>query len=179
MSTAYSPFEEPDGPTTAPAVELVGPPEASASGVAQRTLTCPECGQQAVVSMNRRLAADFCPRCDYPLFWSPSEVVLDPRGGGESLRRLPGAVGRQSVGSAACPHCAERNQIAATVCIRCGGSMRLAPPPPPPMVAPPPIPVVVEEEPEPESDTFWWWVSAAAGIAMALLLALLLVRWLS
>ena len=33
-------------------------------------VTCPECGAVAHVQAGARLASDFCPQCDYPLFWA-------------------------------------------------------------------------------------------------------------
>lgn len=143
---------------------------------AQRSVACPGCGQPATVSMNRRVAADFCPRCDYPLFWTPSEVIVDPRSSGESLRRLPGAVGQQRVGSVACPACSELNVVSAVTCVRCGALMRPAAPAPAPLPAMAPLPApVVEPEPEPESDNFWLWVSIAIGVAVASLIVLGLI----
>ncbi len=156
--------------------EAPRPPEdeEAATLEATRQVACPECGQPAMVTLNRRQSADFCVRCDFPLFWTPSDLLLADGGTGDSLRRLPGAEGRQQLGSATCPTCAELNLITAEICVRCGGLMRLplaapvaAPaPPPPPLAAP-------EPEPEPEDDRFWIWVSIAGGIALAVLIALL------
>ena len=47
-------------------------------------LACPECGTVSTVHADRRLATDFCPTCDYPLFWArPSS------GAGVDRRRRP------------------------------------------------------------------------------------------
>ena len=44
------------------------------------TVTCPECGTIAQVTLNRRESMDFCRTCDYPLFWTPTKVVRDASG---------------------------------------------------------------------------------------------------
>jgi len=141
------------------------------------SLTCPECGASGVVDPSRRDAVDFCPSCDFPLFWAREQVVIGEQSdaGDDSLRRLPGALGRQVIASVPCPHCSEPNLPSATVCVRCGLSMTVVeqpPPPPPPAPAPPPAPepVVVEEEPR---WTWIWWVLLvvtllAAGVAVVI-----------
>lgn len=136
-------------------------------------VTCPECGATQEVHLNRRDAVDFCRRCDFPLFWTPSRVTRDRDLGPESeaLRRLPGTVGRDLLASFACPHCAELNVVAAENCIRCGLSMHpVAPPPPPPVVVAPPPPVVVE----PERGVPWWvWLLLALATAAIVVLVVL------
>jgi hypothetical protein len=95
--------------------------------------------------------------CDYPLFWTPSQALYD-RGGtlsDESLRRLPGTVGRATVASLACPHCAEPNPVTGQLCVRCGLTLHPVAEPPPPLpvyIPPPPAPVYVEEK----SRVAWW-----------------------
>jgi Zn ribbon nucleic-acid-binding protein len=136
-------------------------------------VTCPECGATQDVQLNRRDAVDFCRRCDFPLFWAPQRVTRDRDVGGEaeSLRRLPGTVGRTMLASVRCPHCAEPNTVSAVVCVRCGLSMHPVAPPPPPVVTapPPPEPVIIE----PERVTPWWvWLVIAFGagaVAMVVL----------
>ena len=87
-------------------------------------ITCPECGTTASVTLNRRDSVDFCRTCDYPLFWTPSQIVRDPSDSSdESLRRLPGTVGRATVASLACPFCYEPNALSAQTCVRCGKPM--------------------------------------------------------
>jgi len=138
---------------------------------ATREVTCPECGHPARVTLNRRSATDFCARCDFPLFWIPSQVVLEDRGIGDSLRRLPGAVGRQSVGTAACPACSEQNLLGADVCIRCGASMEPTVLLQAPLVAPPPAPEpepVVEAEPSRD----WHWIVIASAVVGLVILAI-------
>ncbi len=122
-------------------------------------VTCPECGQIAQIDPAHREAGDFCRKCDYPLFWARSLVVL-PSGEdtGASLRRLPGTAGRAATASVPCPHCGEPNSPIADNCLRCGLPMR-------PVAAPPPEPepvfvpmVEAEPGPEPPEDYPWWWV---------------------
>ena len=155
---------------------------AAGSTASTEMITCPECGTTALVTLNRRQSDDFCRQCDYPLFWVPSRILLGRAGDGgdESLRRLPGTVGRATIASATCPHCAEPNSVTADVCVRCGLTMHpVAPPPPPPLPAIQPAPQPPVEEPEPEPDPAWaWWVwlliclSAAAAIAVVTYLIL-------
>ena len=137
-------------------------------------VTCPECGATQDVQLNRRDAVDFCQRCDFPLFWAPQRPTRDRETGGEteSLRRLPGTVGRTTLASVPCPHCFELNTVSAVVCVRCEQSMHPIEPPPPPPAAPPPLPPEpVYEEPEPV--TPWWvWVLvafSAGAVAMVVL----------
>jgi hypothetical protein len=165
---------EPQTPVPAPPViEVITP-------AAVEVLTCPECGTVASVTVNRRDAADFCRTCDYPLFWTPSRVHYDSvsRSADETLRRLPGTVGRATIASLPCPHCAEPNALSAQVCIRCGLSMHpieAAPPPPPePEYEPPPPAVYIE----PEHGIAWWvWALLATGlVALAVLLILVLTH---
>ena len=124
---------------------------------AAETITCPECGEIASVEPGRRRSEDFCRRCDFPLFWARSAVVV-PFGEetGASLRRLPGTVGRAATAALACPHCGEPNGPAALICVRCGGDMHPVAPPPPVVLAPPPP--APEPEPEPITPFPWWWV---------------------
>ncbi|MEO6885186.1 MAG: hypothetical protein ABI232_02715 [Jatrophihabitantaceae bacterium] len=141
------------------------------------TLTCPECGTSASVTVNRREATDFCRTCDYPLFWTPSRVYYDnlARSADETLRRLPGTVGRATVASLPCPHCAEPNALTAQICVRCGLSMypvqELAPEPEP-VYAPPPPPAVYVE---PDRGVAWWvWALLALGAAALITLIVLI-----
>lgn len=135
---------------------------------ARESVTCPECGHVAEVTLNKRDSVDFCPQCDFPLFWTPAQIVLgDGARADESLRRLPGTGGRVTVASVPCPHCSESNSLSAITCVRCGLPMALAPePPPPPPPAPAPAPVVVPQQGVP----LWLWV--LLGITAAMVLAL-------
>ncbi len=147
------------------------PPAATpASEVRRESVVCPECGQVAPAALTRRDSGDFCTRCDFPLFWTPSEIQLgdDQRTSAESLRRLPGTAGRVTVASTPCPHCHEANTLSATSCVRCGLPMVVAPEPAPVHVAPAPPP---EPAPEPVKRTPWWlWL--LLGLTAALLVAL-------
>jgi hypothetical protein len=135
----------------------------------EHQITCPECGTVAMVALSRRESSDFCARCDYPLFWTPTTIVLDASASnGESLRRLPGAAGQAVVASVPCPHCAEGNALAAVVCVRCGGLMN--PPEPAPVVVAPPPPLPTPA-PEPER-TLPLWVWLVGGTTLLLLMAL-------
>lgn len=155
-----------------PTVVAAAPP---ASAPAREQLTCPECGTAALVTVNRRDSADFCRTCDFPLFWTPAAVLLEDanRPAGESLRRLPGTVGRATLAALPCPTCAEPNALSARVCVRCGGPMQMqAPPPPPePVYVPPPA---AAPEPEPEKDVPWWvWLLVGLVAAALIVIAVL------
>lgn len=154
-----------DQPTASLAPPLAVPTPTYAP---EEQVTCPECGTVAMVALTRREADDFCVQCDYPLFWTPSKVVLDTGStSGDSLRRLPGTSGRVMVGSAPCPHCAEGNLLTAAVCARCGGLMN-PPAPAPVVVAPPPPP---PPAPAPKARTpLWVWL--VAGSTLLLLVAM-------
>ena len=168
---------EPDPPVefgiaTAPVVQPPEPllhkdsPPPPSSG---DLVTCPECGEMALVETAQRRSADFCRRCDFPLFWARTTVIV-PSGEetGASLRRLPGTVGRAATASVLCPHCAEPNSPVAQTCIRCGLPMILveAPPPPPEPVYVAPLP---EPEPEPEPRGIpWWWIVAMIACLIAI-----------
>lgn len=156
-----------DAPTQALAPPLAVPIPTSAP---DEQVTCPECGTVAMVALTRRESDDFCAQCDYPLFWTPSKVVLDSGTlAGDSLRRLPGTSGRVMVGSVPCPHCAEGNLLTAALCARCGGDMN--PPPAPVVIAPaPPPPPAPEPEP---TKSVPWWVWAVGGVTLLLLIALI------
>lgn len=153
-----------DQPTVAPvpastAVELV---------------TCPSCGTSAQVTLNRRESDDFCRTCDFPLFWTPSKIFRgEDDNGADSLRRLPGTVGRATIASLNCPTCFEPNSLSAQVCVRCGGPMHLSVEPPPLPVPPPPP--VVPEPPPPEPEQVGWWVWAMLALGAAGLIALIVL----
>ena len=115
------------------------------------TLTCPGCGSQVEVEQFAKSSEEFCRTCDYPLFWAtpPKEFVFDDdaTNADTTLRRLPGAGGKQAVATAACPTCMELNPLDAEWCLRCSGPMRI-------VVEEEPEPIVEEpeEEPEPEPE---------------------------
>jgi hypothetical protein len=164
-ATAASPAQPAHDP-----VSLRPAPEAAAPPAERRTesVTCPECGTRADVTVTRRDAVDFCNRCDFPLFWTPSTIQLGDRETAEAtLRRLPGTAGRVTVASVPCPHCDEANLLTATTCGRCGRPMVLEEAPAPVVVAPPPPPPA--PAPEPRS---LWWLWLLLGLSGVLLAAL-------
>lgn len=109
----------------------------------ERTVTCPECGTLGVVTSGGRAAADFCPSCDYPLFWARESATVSVTTTDEALYRAPGTSGASLASSISCPSCGERNAPVESVCARCSSSLRPAPPAAP---APPPLPVPVVQE---------------------------------
>ena len=117
-------------------------------------IVCPECGQVAHLIAVRRSADEFCTHCDYPLFWAPSAVPMATPGSNNlaTLRRLPGAGGRQRVGSKVCPECGELNPLKQTHCIRCAADLD---PKPVVVAAPPPI-LVAPPAPPPAPRPPWW-----------------------
>ncbi len=133
------------------------------------TLTCPDCGHQAFFDRMRRGADEFCPTCDYPLFWAKSDVPIGEleESVDATRRRLPGAGGRLTIGSRTCPECTEHNRLSATHCIRCGADLD---PPPAPEPEPEPEPIVVELPPPPPPPapvpTWPLWVAVAASVAV-------------
>jgi hypothetical protein len=166
------------GPGTGPGIGAgIGAAASTAPG-SQELVTCPECGTTAMITLNRRDAADFCRNCDFPLFWTPSAIQREADGAtaAETLRRLPGTGGRATVAAVPCPHCAEPNSVSAVFCTRCGLPMVLpepAPIPEPVVYAPPPPPVVVEE---PVKTVPWWvWALIGAGFVITVTLIILAV----
>ena len=77
-------------------------------------IVCPGCSRVTQLVAVRRAADEFCSHCDYPLFWAPTAVPMATPGASNlaTLRRLPGAGGRQRVGSKVCPECGELNPLA-------------------------------------------------------------------
>lgn len=135
-------------------------------------VSCPECGHVSSLVAIRRAAEEFCPHCDYPLFWAPSATAITERGSSNdaTLRRLPGAGGRHRVGTKVCPECGELNTITATHCSRCDADLDPKPAPlPEPTPPPPPEPI---PEPEPVARTPWWWWALGAALAVTILVIL-------
>jgi len=127
-----------DGETAvlAPPAPLPPPP------AHEEEATCPSCGAPGQADFTRRDAADFCPKCDFPLFWSRDRVVQPSTDGPDDsgLRRLPGTAGRAALASLLCPVCAEPNPATGVTCVRCGSDLH-----PKPVVEP----VVAAALPEP------------------------------
>lgn len=142
------------------------------------TLTCPDCGDVSERETLTRSAADFCPVCDFPLFWAPAGVALlsgAERDGDDALRRLPGAGGHRQRVTRRCPDCGEQNPLGRTDCLRC--SALLDPPEPEPVVLeaepePVPEPVVVAPKGQPR----WFWPALIIGLVTVTVLILLLSR---
>jgi hypothetical protein len=143
------------------------------------TVTCPECGTVCYLRAGTRLASDFCPTCDYPVFWArPSGPAPVAGSGDDSLRRAPGASGAAAVATLACPVCSELNLPTAATCVRCGASMTPPPAPPaPPLPEPAPV-VVVQPAPPPApcGHPPTWLVALTTALASVGLT--LLVVWL-
>ena len=140
-------------------------------------IVCPECGQITTLVAIRKSAEEFCPHCDYPLFWAPAAapLVAGSVASDATLRRLPGTAGRQTIGMIVCPACGELNPIDGIWCIRCTAALHPMPAPEPePEPLPPPEPEP-EPEPLPEPRSWWWIVWALTGIvgAVGILLFLL------
>lgn len=133
------------------------------------TITCPDCGNAAMFESMRRGADEFCPNCDFPLFWAKSDVPAGTLGDlvDATRRRLPGTGGRTTIGTRVCPECAELNRLSATHCIRCGADLDPPPPPPPPEPEPEPVVVFVPPPPPPPPAPTWpLWAAVAAGLVV-------------
>ncbi len=176
--------EEPSAPGKAPRslsavpsaeqTQQIATPPPGAPEEKREVVVCPSCHKGREVALNRRHAMDFCPEpgCDFPLFWTPSQIDLGTSDTeADSLRRRPGTDGRVTVASRACPHCDEANPLEAETCLRCGLPMiLLAPTPPPePVVVAPPAPAPVE----PRRTPLWVWIV----LALTTLVALGLIVW--
>ncbi|MBV9823045.1 MAG: hypothetical protein JO144_12465 [Actinobacteria bacterium] len=158
-------------PDPAPAAAPARAPRVAHHPVA---ITCPECGAPATVELTRRDALDFCQRCDFPLFWSRDQVVVsEPLDrNDDSLRRLPGTLGRVVIASVPCPHCNEPNLPTASLCVRCGLSMQggTPPPPPRPVAVPLPEPAMEPLEDEPSHWRLWLLVLVTVLLVAAIVL---------
>jgi predicted RNA-binding Zn-ribbon protein involved in translation (DUF1610 family) len=149
--------------------------ERPGAGVDDLDVTCPECGTVTRVRADRRLASDFCPTCDYPLFWArPSSSAVPDEEGDDARWRAPGASGALAASTLACPACSELNVPTAVRCVRCGSSMT---PPPPPVEPPPPAPaplvIVRQAPPEPCGHPDTWMVITLTAVVTATLTLLL------
>lgn len=107
-------------------------------------IECPGCGLLVVGSDPRASAEWFCPRCDYPLFFTTQPVVPEPDGERRGARRrLPGVAGRAVTAAGPCWNCGEWNEANANACLRCAATL---PKPLPPQLGP----FETVEVPEPE-----------------------------
>jgi hypothetical protein len=151
--------------------------------MAMADVICPNCKTSTELLAIRRNHDEFCPSCDYPLFWvSTSLPTTRPGTTNEpTLRRLPGVGGRQSVGSKVCSNCGELNQLGETHCDRCKAELDPKPPepivvvipPPPPAPEPAPIVVVV---PPPTPPWWWWWPLGLIGIAIVIRIVIAIIE---
>lgn len=136
-------------------------------------VTCPRCAFQTVFQEIRRSADEFCPDCDFPLFWAgpPSAEGVDESG--DAFRRLPGAEGRDAIGDRECPHCGERNSISRQLCVRCN-KLLITPAAPIPAPLPWPAP---HEPPPPLTDPPKWPVWAVAALLVIVIFLLVGYIW--
>lgn len=140
-------------------------------------VTCPECGTVATVAARRRAATDFCPSCDYPLFWARTRPELEPDAAGTDARyRAPGTAGAASESALTCPECGEQNPASGRLCLRCGADLRPAPPPAP-QAPPPPAPTIIAPAPIVRCSHPPMWVVAAISSVLTLAVTLT-VLWL-
>lgn len=154
---------------------VVTPTEPLVPMTTGRSVSCPECGAVATITVNRRESHDFCAACDFPLFWTPNQVVIGDADlqAHAALRRLPGTAGRTTVGNLSCPHCAEANPLSGVLCLRCSGDLRPVAAVP---VAPPEPEPVPEPVAEPTGISSWWWVLGGATLALLIVVVVSLVR---
>jgi hypothetical protein len=143
-------------------------------------IECPGCGTVTRLDGIVRTAEEFCPECDYPLFWAPAAMAAPAVEGGPldtSLRRLPGTAGRTMIATIVCPSCAEPNPVRNELCLRCRGVLRPKPEPEPAPLPPPPPPrvEVIPPPPPPPKRVVWPWmllvlvlILAAVWIAIAI-----------
>ncbi|HZB42675.1 MAG TPA: hypothetical protein VE487_17010 [Ilumatobacter sp.] len=142
-------------------------------------VVCPKCKTTTELAAIRRNADEFCPRCDYPLFWVSSGIPTTRPGTSSdaTLRRLPGVGGRQRVGSKVCPECGDPNPLGETHCTRCKAELEPKLPEPPPAVvvvaAPAPEPVVVVVA-TPAADPPWWYWWPLGLIVVAVLIRIMI-----
>ncbi len=140
------------------------------------SLACPECGTVSTAHVGRRQASDFCPVCDYPLFWASGTVAKGVRpSAADTTRRAPGLAGARELAAVACPACGELNEPGAIICYRCAAVMEV-PVPPVPAPVPLPQPVVVVKEVEPcGHPPIWWVVVATAMVSVAMTITVMTI----
>jgi hypothetical protein len=159
LNTELMEVEHEDAPSELePSGTMIGREAASAAAVtpaddaavhaaepgAEVEIECPGCGLLVVGSDPRASAEWFCPRCDYPLFFTSQPVVPAVEGERRAARRrLPGVRGRVPTAAGPCWNCGEWNEANAGTCLRCAASL---PKPLPPQLGP----FETVEVPEPE-----------------------------
>lgn len=146
-------------------------------------IQCPSCGAVVEMAAVRHAADEFCPSCDFPLFWAthddaPPESVDDDEVLAAAVRRRPGAAGRQVLAGEPCPVCHELNSSRAVYCNRCGADMHPPPPPPAPVVEEPVLvaaPPVAQAAAPPRRR--WWLVGLVVlGLLLVVQLVVVLAR---
>jgi hypothetical protein len=152
-------------------------------------LSCPGCAAVVDLPNLNRSSEEFCPSCDFPLFWAGAGARPDEEGSlALAVRRRPGSSGHQLVATETCPECQELNKPSNVYCHRCGAEMHpqaplvtavartvQAPPPAPDAPTTPLAQAPVEVRP-------WWrgwllvallfFLLAAVAIASVVVLAL-------
>ena len=143
-------------------------------------VTCPECGTITTVSANGRGASDFCPSCDYPLFWAGSSGSAGAAASTseDALYRAPGTSGATTPSALACPACGERNPTSGDFCLRCGSDLHPAPPPVPEAPAAP-QPIVINPPAQIVECSHWpsWAVATIASLVTTVLVVTAFVLW--
>lgn len=162
-----------------PVMPLQQSPVSSAAALpgedAPELVSCPGCGRSSWIHTRRRSSEDFCPGCDYPLFWARGRVLrAEGDADGASVRRLPGTAGRTTVATRPCPSCSELNPLGAVTCLRCGSLMDPVVEPPAPEPEPEPV-VVAVAEPVAAPGFPWWWAIAISAVCALILWALFLL----
>ena len=158
------------------------------------TIACPSCAKVNPAPSESPESGEFCVRCDYPLFWTPTNGarLATPTDNELARRRLPGERGLLVVGTIGCPTCGENNPVpggAATLsntnCFRCGKPLVLGPIYVPSTRLPPPVDIRADEPtvrvvpvavthvpPRP-----WWKPFPWILLLLLLLLLLVLLLW--
>lgn len=148
----------------------------SATSSSAIEVTCPECGTRASITVGARTSSDFCPTCDYPLFWAKGRAQqTEGEESTDALYRAPGTSGAATPSAIGCPACGEQNPPTGQTCLRCHAELRPAPPPPPP---PPPAPeptIVISPAPVVECDHWPSWAVAVLASAVTVVLATIVV----
>ena len=104
------------------------------------SIECPQCHTVHQGDVSGRAAADFCPQCDYPLFFAPESAVED--GPGDAF--VPAAEAATATANVAtgpppavvddeeqriCTACLAANPLEAVFCGRCGHALDADPGP--------------------------------------------------
>lgn len=120
------------------------------------TFACPDCELDVGLAMPvARTAVEFCPRCDFPMFWAPEveayEPPADPAGSGDSGDQGAGRTREPVTNRIHCGTCAAVNQEHWPYCYRCGRPLH------------------------PEPDLLPRWVAPVVGALLLLLVIVLVV----